>query len=167
MTKTEIVKYTRITPLLKNKLIDAAAQRMSPDEMGAKYGVNPAEALVAVRETLASRDVWSELEQRQLLLHDLIALKSQAQERFAGGDHKDGTLLLQTLRAVGDILEKQSKITQADIEKVSAAHGKVMLRLIVSAFDAARAVLESEYPEVDVQVVEEAFQRELSAAVAE
>lgn len=74
--------------LRDNMLLQAAADGLSGEEMEARYGIPAAEAVLRVREILKSRDIWSELEQEQLLLADLQKLKQKIMDRvdmFTGG----------------------------------------------------------------------------------
>lgn len=151
----------KIGRLVRLKLLQDAADGLTAEEMGAKYGINPAAALLAVREQLSDRDVWTAIEQQQLVIHDLIRLKNLMSERLAEGDTKDGTLFLNTLSKLSDVLEKQAKINEADLTKVSEAHGRALLALVVAAFGRAKEYLEAEYPEVPLDKIEDVFQTAL------
>ena len=154
--------------LRDNLLVQAAADGLSGEEMEAKYGVPAAQAVVRVRQILRERDIWSETEQRKLLLVDLQNLKSQMQKNFeASRDSKDASALLRTLDQISRILENQSRITDEDLAKISSAQAKALLNLVVQAFGAAKDALEREYPDVDVEVIEQAFNVGLIEASAE
>lgn len=154
--------------LRDNLLVQAAADGLSGEEMETKYGVPAAQAVVRVRQILRERDIWSETEQRKLLLVDLQNLKSQMQKNFeATGNSKDGSALLRTLGQISSILENQSRITDEDLAKISSAQAKALLNLVVQAFGAAKDALEREYPDVDIDVIEQAFNVGLIEASAE
>lgn len=151
----------KIGRLLKVKLLQDAANGLTGEEMGNKYNINPAAAIMAVREQLQDRDVWSALERQQLVVMDLTNLKNIAMERLNGGDVKDHALLLQVLVKLSDILDKQTKINEADLTKVSEAHGRALLGLVVAAFGRAKEFLAQEYPDVSLDEIENVFQTAL------
>lgn len=151
----------KIGRLLKLKLLQDAADGLTGEEMGEKYNINPASAIIAVQEQLSARDVWSAIEQQQLVLHDLITLKNKAFARLENGDVKDHALLLQTLGKLSDVLEKQSKVNQADLTKVSETQGRALLALVIAAFGRAKEFLAQEYPDVSLEKIEDVFQTAL------
>lgn len=145
--------------LRDNMLLEAAANGLSGEEMEVRYGIPAAEAVVRVREILRARDIWSEIEQKQLLLVDLQKLKSQLASNMSRFEEDPAwaSVMLRTLKQIGDILDKQSRITDADLNTVTEAHAKALLNLVVRAFGAAKTALERDYPMVDVQEIEEVF----------
>lgn len=154
-----------VRALQKNMLLQAAADGLSPDEMEAKYGIPAAQCLIIVRDMLKSRDIWSEVEQRRLLLVDLqdlkVKMKSQMEHMH---DPKTAAVLLRTMTQMGNILDKQSKISDDELNRVSSVQAKELMRLIVAAFDGAKQYLSAEYPEVPIAEIEEVFQTKLLEA---
>lgn len=137
------------------QLLDLAAGNATPKEMEQATGIPAAQAVQWVKQLLSSRDVWSELERRQLLLHDLYNLKNKLIDD--AGD--DGT----TLRAIAllsDTLDKQYAITKEEMEKVSEIHARRMLDMIGSAFQH----METQFPELENDGLRNAFARGLEAA---
>ncbi len=55
--------------LLDETLIRAAASGKSGEEMEALTGIPAAQAILHVKQLLSRRDIWSEVERRQLLFH--------------------------------------------------------------------------------------------------
>lgn len=146
---------------------DEALLRMASDgksglEMQRETGLNAARSVLRVKELLRERDVWSEIERRQLLMDELYGLKNKLQkqnEEFI--NDKQATVLLQTINSINDVLDKQGAITDDQLEKISKAQSAAMLMLIKGAFDAARKALEAEYPDVDIEVINAAFREGL------
>ena len=61
--------------VLDDMLIKAAAGGKSGAEMEKLTGIPAAQAVLHVKQLLATRDIWTEQEQRQLLLNELHVLK--------------------------------------------------------------------------------------------
>ena len=159
---------SRNLSLRDNAILQAFANGLSPEEVEKKFGIPAAEAVIRTREILRSRDIWSQIEQRQLLLEDLQRLKVSLMDK--ANDAEDAawaSVLLRTLKEIGNILDKQTRFSDEDIERVTSAQMKVLLNLVVTAFGAAKAALERDYPDVDVQEIEDVFNLKLLEASRE
>ena len=66
--------------LLDKHYLDRAAQGWSPTEIAKDTGTEPEHVYARVSELLKSRTVWSEIQQRQLLMHSIFALKERLEE---------------------------------------------------------------------------------------
>lgn len=146
-----------VTNLLKRKLLEAAAEMKSADEMEEMFGIPAAQCLLHVKEMLAARDAWSAYESEQLLLVSLMAFKERAEKNFVDGDSKDAAVLLKTFTEIGKLLEKRTKITEADLTKITEAHGKALIELMTRAFGAAKDWLAEEYPAVPLEDIDTVF----------
>lgn len=145
------------------KLLEMAANNLSGEEMEAEIGIPAAQCVIRVKQILASRDVWSEMERKQLLLQDLYALKAQIQtQNLNYFDEKQGGLLIKALTAIGNILDKQSAMTDEEINRITEANARAMLRMISAAFERAKELLQAEYPDVDIFRIESAFNSALT-----
>lgn len=150
------------------KLIQAAADGLSPEEMEIKFGIPAAQCLVQIKTILAQRDVWTEVERKQLLLHDLYELKAKIQEQNKNYiDEKQGGVLLKVVTTIDNILSNQGKISEEELTKVTETNAKAMVRLISSAWKYARELLESEYPEADSKKIEKRLYEGLQVAYLE
>lgn len=150
------------------KLLEMAANGLSPNEMEAATNIPAAQCAIQVKNILASRDVWTEVERKQLLLHDLYGLKNQIQQQnLTYIDEKQSGALIKTLRAIGDILERQTALSETEINQITEANARAMIRLISAAFERAKELLRSEYPDVDIREIEAAFNAGLSEEVTE
>lgn len=139
-------------------LIELAAAGYSPDEMENATGIPAAQCLMQVRNILSSRDVWTEIERKQLLLHDLYELKNQIQKQnITYIDDKQSSALIKTLRSIGDILERQTALSESEINQITEANARAMIRMISAAFERAKELLREEYPNVDIRQIEAAF----------
>lgn len=144
-------------------LLDLAADGMSGEEMGARLNLPAAQCVLRVQEILRDKDMWSDIERRQLLLHDLYRLKSALQKQVedTGLDPKDVGNLLKTLSTMATILDNASKITSDQLTQLSSLQAKILFQLVVASFGRAKKLLAEEYPDVDILRIDDAFEEGL------
>lgn len=153
--------------LQDRRLIDLAANGLSPEEIENTTGVPGAEVVVRIRDILRSRDIWTDLERRQLLLHSAHKLKDKVEGFLQADDPKSVQAYLNTLKMVSDMLDKQGTISDDEIERVTRAQASKMLKLIEAGYGHARQLLSEEYPNVDTALIDAAFHEGLREAVRE
>lgn len=145
--------------LLDKHYLDRAAQGWSPAEIAKDTGTEPEHVYARVSELLKSRTVWSEIQQRQLLLHSIFTLKERLEE-WLNSDSFDkdrvGTYL-STLRLISDTLEKNAKLTEGQVELVVAAHKQYMLGMLHRLSVAVVDELHTAHPEIDMNTVDGIF----------
>ena len=141
--------------LIDNALLKAAADGLSPQEMGTELGISAAKAVVRVKEILASRDVWSEIEQRQLLMVDLYKLKTILSNGL--GDTKVASEYIKTINTIDKIMDKQGKITADELSTITRVQAQALLGLVQAAFGRAEELLLDRYPQVPLDEIREAF----------
>ena len=149
-------------------LLQAAADGMSGNDMAKEFGIPAAKAILRVKELLRSYDIWTDIERRQLLMQEIYALKNKLQAQ--NGDYindKQAEVLLKTIVAIDGVLEKQGKITDDQLTKVTQTQAKTMLMLIKAAFDRAKEVLAEQYPDYPIAAIEQAFNQGLTEKAAE
>lgn len=137
------------------QLLDLAASNATPKEMENATGLPAAQAVNRVKTLLASRDVWSELERRQLILHDLYNVKNKLLE-----ESSNDAVTLQAIRLLNETLDKQSEITKEEMERVSDIQARKMLDMIGTAFK----YMEDAFPELESDTLRTAFARGLEQA---
>jgi hypothetical protein len=152
-------------PLQDRRLIDLAANGASPEEIENSLGIPAAEAVVRVREILRSRDVWDEVERRQLLLHSAHKLKAKIEEGLDLDSPEAVRTYLATLKMVGEMLDKSGRLTEEELERVTQAQAQKMIQLIEAGYGHARRLLAEEFPHVDIDKVDAAFHEGLREAV--
>lgn len=146
--------------LLDETLISLAASGCSGEEMELRTGVPAERAVAHVKELMRRRDVWTEVEQRQLLLFELMALKDSLRDAATRlGDLDSARLLLKTLEVIGRRLDVQYSGLEADVLRLSEFQQGVLLRAMDAALGFAKGELAERYPEVS--------RAELDALVAE
>jgi len=135
--------------LLDETLLRAAASGKSGDEMEKLTGVPGAQAVMHVKELLGRRDIWTEVERRQLLLSELQDLKdSLTQNAVDFRDPDSAKLLLKVLQEIGKRLDVERSKLDIDIIKLSEYQQKILLRAMDSALNFAKKELAERFPVV-------------------
>lgn len=153
--------------LQDRRLLDLAANGLSPEEIENTTGVPGAEVVVRIRDILRSRDIWTDLERRQLLLHSAHKLKDKVEAFLQADDPKSVQAYLNTLKVVSDMLDKQGAISDDEIERVTRAQASKMLALIEAGYGHARQLLSEEYPNVDTSLIDAAFKEGMREALVD
>jgi chemotaxis protein CheY-P-specific phosphatase CheC len=135
--------------LLDETLLRAAASGKSGDEMEKLTGIPGAQAVMHVKELLGRRDIWTEVERRQLLLSELQDLKdSLTQNAVDFRDPDSAKLLLKVLQEIGKRLDVERSKLDIDIIKLSEYQQKILLRAMDSALNFAKKELAERFPVV-------------------
>lgn len=142
--------------LLDDLLIKAAAGGKSGDEIERLTGIPAAQAVLHVKQLLATRDIWTEQEQRQLLLTELHELKdSLSHHAIKAGDPDSARLLLKTLEVIGRRLDSQQQVLDENMIKLSHFQERVLLRAMDTALNFATKQLGERYPDITKSELEE------------
>jgi len=142
--------------LLDDVLIKAAAGGKSGVELERLTGIPAAQAVVHVKQLLASRNIWTEHEQRQLLLAELNQLKEVLTENaLKSGDLDTQRLLLKTLETIGKRLDSQQQELDENLIKLTEFQQGVLLRAMDSALSFAKNELHERYPQITRGELEE------------
>lgn len=135
--------------VLDEVLLRAAAGGKSAEEMQVLSGIPAPQALQRVKQLLASRDVWTEFEQRQLLLAELHELKDSLKtQAIQAQDPEAGRLLLKTLETIGKRLDAQKQNIDENMLKLSEFQQGVLIRAMDAALDYAKKELLQQHPEI-------------------
>lgn len=141
----------REVALLDDLLLQAAAGGKSGDEIERLTGVPAAQAVMHIKQLLASRDIWTEFERRQLLLRELNELKdSLRSEALNAKDPDAARLMLKTLETIGRRLDSEQKQIDVDAVKVTEHQARVMGRAFEIALDYMKRELAEKYPDVSM-----------------
>lgn len=142
--------------LLDETLLRAAAAGKSGEEIERLTGIPAAQAVVHVKNLLQRRDVWSDVERRQLLIHELNELKGSLQQNAVEfKDPVSARLLLQTLSELGRRLDSQQVQIDEQVLRLSEYQQGVLLRAMDAALGFAKRELRERYPDVDVAELDE------------
>lgn len=159
-----IVSSNKVS-LLDDLLLKAAASNKSPMEIERITGIPAAQAVQHIKQLLASRDVWHEHEQRQLLLTELHELKDALQGMALKSQDLDSMrLLLKTLETIGKRLDAQQQTLDENMIKLSRFQEQVLLRAMDSALTFAKNELQQRYPEIGKGELEEIIAEGLTQA---
>lgn len=151
--------------ILDRKLLDAAANGMSPAEMEEEFFVPAAQAVATVRALLSQRDIWDEIEQRKLMAHSLMQRKSEIERLTIDvADPKHIEAYTKLVLAIDRITDKPMKITDAELERVGQAQAKALLQMIEMAYNRAKQLLTTDFPFLDLTDIDEAFNEGLRDA---
>lgn len=144
-------------PRDKAMLVEAAKGK-SAQEIGDYLGLPAPQVVLRVKEILTERDVWTEIEQRQMYMMDLMDIKNKLMDQMKHHADKDNaTTALKAIKLMDEILDKQGKISDDQLMKVTSAQAGAMVRFITGAFQYARAVIAEQYPDADLKQIEAAF----------
>lgn len=137
-------------------LLRAAAGGKSGDEIEKATGIPAAQALEKVKDLLASRDVWTEMEQRQLLLAELHELKDSLRaQAIEGQDPEAARVLLRTLETIGKRLDGQQTVLDENLIKLTQFQQRILLRAMDAALTFAKGELADRYPQVSLGELDE------------
>lgn len=146
----------RGSTILDDVLIKAAADGKSGIEMERISGIPAAQAIQHVKQLLESRDVWSEQEQRQLLLSELHEVKDSLRDMaIKGGDLDSARLMLKSLEVIGKRLDSQQSTLDENVIKLSNYQQSVLLRAMDAALTFAKEQLAERYPQITRSELEE------------
>lgn len=145
--------------LLDKHLLDRAAQGWSPAEIAQDTGLEAETAYARVTELLKQRDIWSEIQSRQLLMHSVFVLKARLEEWLSAEyfDKDKVNTYLSTLRLVSEALEKNAKVTDGQVEAVVSAHKQYMLGMLRRLSVAAVDQLHVRYPQIGIAEIDGIF----------
>lgn len=142
--------------VLDDLLLRSAAGGKSGVEIERLTGIPADQAVVHIKSLLSSRDIWTEHEQRQLLLTELQELKETLQTNvLKHGDMDSASLLLKTLETIGKRLDSQKLDLDENLIKLSRFQEKVLLRAMDSALNFAKKQLSEQFPEIPTYKLDE------------
>lgn len=154
--------------LLDDTLIHLAASGASGEEMEAKTGIPGPQAIDHVKQLMKKRDIWTEFEQRQLLLIELNELKDSLRANAVQMQDPDSArLLLKTLELIGKRLDSESTKINEDVLRLSDFQQKILLRAMDAALNFAKSQLAQKYPDVSRKELDELVAEGLQLAKSE
>lgn len=140
-------------------LLDSAAKGLSAQEMSEVTGLPPERCKIRVDELLSERNVYDEVQKRQLQEYRVNKFIEQIEEHIEnyGLDSKMAGVLLNGIKTLGDLVTQSEKITADQLRVITESQARAMMLLCSTAFQYARTELEREYPNVNVLQIEAAF----------
>lgn len=152
-------------------LLRGASSHKSPEELSKLTGgtIRPAAAAQRVIDILKSRDWLTQVQQKQLLIEDLMMVKDKLMREVIDLNMtKDNSgTLVRVLKEIGDRLDKDKLDLNAALTQIRKAHAEMMLAAIRVAFERSALELEKRYPEVPKGEIHEVFRMALPEAASE
>ena len=141
------------------RLLDGAASGLSANELAESVGLPAERCKLRIDELLSERDVYTEIQQRQLYMHELNTLKDQMKSQIDeyGLDTKSATVLLQVLRTIGEVVTQSEEVAAQQLKVITETQAWAMIQLFSAATERAKSILRADYPNVDVLVIEQAI----------
>ena len=149
-------------------LLNRTLRGESPATISEDTGVDTLTVIKRVKDILATRDVFSEIEQRRILVYGLQDLYDRALTFLDSFEFEDGGQMAKMIDSVTKVIDSidrlqsaQSKISDDELERAAAAQAAKMMQFIQASYQRARELLAEEYPEVDIERIDGAFQEGL------
>lgn len=163
-------KALTTSPLLDRKLLESASNGLSGVEIEQKFGIPAAQAMLRIKQLLENgRNVFDEIEERQLLVLSLKRMKEQVETAGVDTDNpKHIEAVTKLILAIDRITSKQTQITESELSIVTESQARALLGLVESAYAHARKLLAEEYGSViDLDAIDAAFQGGLRIEAAQ
>lgn len=158
--------------VLDKKLLKWAAERRTPEWMSQKLDgvLSPATCAQRTREILKSQDWLSQVEQRALILQDMIELKNILMGRirsegglvtdeetgrvaYSFGDPRWAANLTKLLGEMNKLIINEQGQVDAERAALRRSHAMVMVKAVELAFKNLALSVREKYPEVDEMVL--------------
>lgn len=154
--------------IVDEELIRLAANNKSGAEMQEILGIPAAQAIVRVRQLLREKDVWTQIERRQLLLESMYTLKDQLEVNVINlNEPKEVEAYLKVLSTIGERLDVASEITTEQMEKVTQAQALRLLQIYSLATERAKEILSAAHPEAVMADIDAALAEGIRVAAVE
>lgn len=159
------------TGVVDKILLRGASAGKSPEELSKLTGntIKPAAAAQRVRDILASRDWLTQVERKQLLIEDLMAVKDKLMQQVLDFNMvKDSASpLIKVLGEIGKQLDKDKLDIEAALTQIRRAHAEMMLTAIRATLEHTSLELEKRHSAVSRAELSQVFQLALPEAVRE
>jgi hypothetical protein len=159
----ELAKVTTLNgssfSILDDKLLYAAEQGWTPNQMQKKYGIPAQDAAVRVKMLLDSHDVWTVIERKKLIINSMMRVKQVFDNRLNEIVDTKGmaTNYIKLLGLISDRLDKETQFTEDEISKVSEVQKRHIITAVETGYYNVRQYLKDYHPEVDLAEVDAEF----------
>lgn len=161
-------EYDKGLTLREKRLLRAAANGWSGLEIEHEYGIPAAAALVQIRELLRARNIFSDLERKQLLLYSMFTLKEKIENESLDTDNpRSVEAYTKVIKALGDMLDKQTAVSEEEMAAAARVQARALLKLIEEAYGRVRLWLTDEFGADLAQIADEKFHEALREVVVE
>lgn len=150
-------------------LVKLAAQGATPDELSARTGMPAAQAVIRVKEILASKNVWTFIEQQQLLLEDIQRLKTEVfgfvSDAVANPDLLKA--MISILQLIGDRLDRVKALVDEEDEKQTKRQAKMIGEFFMGVWEPVRERLAKQHTAREIREIDELFYKSVEDTVAD
>lgn len=149
--------------LYDDRLLRSAYGR-SAEELGEIVGTDPLKAVARVKYLIKQRDVYTMIEQEELLLFDMIAVKDRVMAALEAMNVNDNDILpkyiklaIESLNSIGVRLDKRRSVLESKKSDVSDAQAEIFAEAYDAALDYTFTTLALRYgiPEEEVTELQE------------
>lgn len=153
---------TKELSLRDTQLLTAAANGWTGEKMETEFGIPAAQAIMRVKELLQSLDVFDMLERKKLVLVTAYQLKEKLENEYLTYDEENPKVVeayLKVIRTISDLLERQGRISEAELELAAKAQSKEIVRIVSEGYGKAKDYLLEHYSGlVDLDELDEHFE---------
>ena len=148
--------------LRDRKIIDLLGREHSPESVAEQFGLTPLEVVTRAKELLSGMDVFTEQEQRQLLVYQLKSLLTEARlllDKTVNDNAwpKGVEAITKLIDTTYKIQLEQSKKNDEEITTAVQAQAAILVRAVELSYLRAMSLLQEKYPDVDMEEINEAF----------
>ena len=148
--------------LLARQILERTVEGETPSDIADRYGIPELEVVSTVKELLATGDVYTDLEERRMLVYKLKALLKRAESFLDYTDIRTAPKLLDSannlIKSIAEMQEKQQTISDEETRKLALQQAALIMEVVQASYQRARDLLAQEYPDVDVQRLDTVFQ---------
>lgn len=155
--------------LRDDRILELFANGKNAQEVSELLGITPEYAYKRVKELLADEDVFDTIENRKLLVYQLKSLHAKANDMLenlaSDKSWAQGVASITKLIEVTyDIQVREEATSLEEIEAATRAQAAILIRVVEQSYQRARELLATEYPEVDLNRIDAAFEQGLIEA---
>lgn len=149
---------------LRDKLIleQLIEENASVEAVAEMTGLDEIDVVRRAKKLLNAKDVFTVLEQKQMLVYQLKGLYARA--RHLLDTFTDSKSWPKGVEAITKLIETTYKIqveqdeqNAKEMDRLTQAQGVVLVQVVQAAYNRARELLVKEYPEVDASKLDDAF----------
>lgn len=153
-----------------DRILEMFANGASPQAVSEELGITSEYALFRVKEILKEDDIFDTIEKRKLLIYQLKSLYARASNMLdtiaSDKSWAQGVAAITKLiETTYNIQVKEQLQSAEDIEAATKAQAYILIRAVEMSYNKARTLLIEEYPEIDVEIIDAAFQEGLEGAL--
>jgi len=153
-------------------MVELLGTEHSPEIVGEMLGIEPAEVVARTKELLRGMDVFSEQEQRRLLVFQLKSLLSQARNLLDNTIDekawpKGVEAITKLIETTYNIQLAQEAKNEEEIRIATREQAAILVHVVELSYMKAVSLLQEKYPEVDITEINQVFNQGLLECASE